>query len=176
MKNLLFENVEYKTDTTPLGTWRRFVYPTGQIFEEFTSHKQYFGFPLVHFTRGKCPETGKRIIARGIIAIGRLAIGGLALGHASAGIIAVGQLSIGVLLGLGQLSTGVLALGQIAIALYFGVGQAACGYAVIAQFGIGTFVLAQKGFGAHVCDMSGCSEAVTEFFREIIPFMKSRHW
>ena len=172
MKNMLLENIEYKTESTTLGNWRRFAYPTGQIFEEFISHKQYFGLPLLHYTRGRCPETGKRITAKGIIAIGRLAIGGVAIGHASGGLIAIGQLSIGILFGLGQLTTGVVALGQIALALLFGVGQISCGYAVIAQVGVGTWVLAQKGFGANVCDMRGAAKqrlTISErFFRFLL--------
>jgi len=174
MNNLLLEEIEYKTSETSLGTWRRFAYPTGQVFEEFTSHKQYFGLPLLHFTRGRCPETGRRIIAKGIVAIGRLAIGGIAIGHASAGLIAVGQLSIGILFGLGQLTTGVFALGQIALALLFGIGQISCGYAVIAQLGAGNFVLAQKGFGAHVCDTGGCNHIVLDYFRKIFPFLSGK--
>lgn len=71
IKNLLLENIDYKTDKTQFGVWRRFVYPNGDLFEEFKSHSRFMGFPLMHYTRGKCPETGQRIIAKGIIAIGR---------------------------------------------------------------------------------------------------------
>jgi hypothetical protein len=39
MKNLLFEKVEYKIDETPRGVWRRYLYPDGQLFEEFVSHR-----------------------------------------------------------------------------------------------------------------------------------------
>lgn len=35
MKNLLLENVEYKIETTNLGVWRRYLYPTGAYFAEF---------------------------------------------------------------------------------------------------------------------------------------------
>ena len=35
MKNLLLENVEYKIETTNLGVWRRYPYPTGAYFAEF---------------------------------------------------------------------------------------------------------------------------------------------
>ena len=61
MKNLLLENVEYKIETTNFGVWRRFVYPTGAYFAEFKSHAAFWGLPLLHYTRGKCPETGKQI-------------------------------------------------------------------------------------------------------------------
>ena len=87
MNNMLLQPVEYKVDQTSLGCWRRFVYPSGQSFEEFVSHKKLLGMPVLHFTRGRCPETGRRIIAKGIIAIGRLSIGIVAIGQASAGIL-----------------------------------------------------------------------------------------
>jgi hypothetical protein len=73
------------------------------------------GLPLLHYTRGICPETGRRIIAKGVLAVGRLAMGVLAIGHASFGAIAIGQLGLGILLGLGQGATGLYAVGQVAL-------------------------------------------------------------
>ena len=95
MKKLLLENVEYKIETTNFGVWRRFVYPTGAYFAEFKSHATLWGLPLLHYTLGKCPETGRRIIAKGVIAVGRLATGIVAIGHASFGLITIGQLAYG---------------------------------------------------------------------------------
>ena len=169
VKNLLLEEVEYKIDETPFGTWRRFLYPNGQLFEEFVSHRAWFGMPLLHYTRGRSPETGKRVVAKGIIAIGRLALGIVAVGHASMGVVAVGQLSLGLLFGLGQASTGVVAVGQLAVAVYFGLGQFAMGHVAIGQFALGTYVLAQLGFGEHVWDMRGKSGAAEAFFRALMP-------
>ena len=114
MKNLLLEPVEYKFDETLSGVWRRFVYPNGELFEEYVSNTRLMGLPLVHFTRGKCPETGRRVVATGVIAVGRLAVGVVAFGQASAGVIAFGQLAVGLLFGFGQASTGVVAIGQLA--------------------------------------------------------------
>src|SRR5688572_21599592 len=91
--NLLLRNVEYKIDETASGVWRRYMYPTGELFEEYISNRRLFGLPLLHYTRGRCPETGKRIVAKGFFAIGRLAVGVVALGHASVGLVAIGQLS-----------------------------------------------------------------------------------
>jgi hypothetical protein len=169
MQNMLLQDVEYKIEETRLGTWRRFAYPTGLYFEEFTSHKQVCGLPLIHFTRGRCPETGRRIIAKGIIAVGRLAVGVLAIGQASVGVLAIGQLAIGLLFGLGQLSTGVIALGQLAIGLAVGIGQIATGYVAIGQFGLGHYVLAQRGLGTNVWDTKGTSEVAREFFTNLAP-------
>ena len=169
MKNLLLEPVEYKIEETRRGVWRRFLYPDGQLFEEFTSHRTVFGLPLLHFTRGISPETGKRVTARGFIAIGRFAVGVIAIGQASAGILAIGQLALGLLLGLGQASTGLFAIGQMAIATIFGVGQFAVGYVAIGQFALGKYVLAQIGFGEHVWDTRGVSPVAQQFFEWLVP-------
>src|SRR5208337_3402847 len=105
LQNQLLCDIQYKIDETFWGIWRRFLYPNGQLFEEFISHASFFGLPWLHYTRGKCPETGERIVAKGVIAVGRLACGIVAVGHASLGVLAIGQLAIGLLFGLGQVST-----------------------------------------------------------------------
>lgn len=166
LKNTLLEGIEYKIDETAWGTWRRFAYPDGKVFEEYVTHARFFGLPLLHFTRGKCPETGRRIVAMGIIAIGRMAIGLLAIGQASAGLLAMGQLGVGVLFGFGQAATGIVCIGQLAIGVIFGLGQVASGYVCIAQIGLGYYVLAQFGFGEHISDMRQADPAVMQFFRK----------
>lgn len=168
-QNLLLEEIEYAVEETSRGVWRRYVYPNGNLFEEFVAHRQVLGMPLLHYTRGKCPETGKRVVAKGFIAIGRLAVGVIAIGHVSAGVIAVGQLAIGLLFGLGQAATGMAAVGQLAIAAVFGLGQFVTGYIAIGQIGIGQYVLAQFGFGQHVWDMRGASPVARQFFRRLVP-------
>lgn len=168
MQNLLLEKVEYQISETGLGRWRRFLYPSGAGFEEFTSHRRYFGLPLFHYTRGVCPETGRRKVARGIIAVGRLAVGGIAVGHAAAGGIAVGQLGLGILLGLGQASCGLFALGQFAIGLILALAQFGIGWVVIAQFGLGQYVLAQAGFGHYLWTATGAHPRAVGFFQPLI--------
>lgn len=95
VRNLLLEPVEYKIDETLWGVWRRFVYPSGDLFEEFVSHGRILGLPLLHYTRGKCPETGKRIVAKGVVAVGRLALGGLAIGQIAVGQYVLAQIGLG---------------------------------------------------------------------------------
>ncbi|MBI1317853.1 MAG: hypothetical protein GC168_02755 [Candidatus Hydrogenedens sp.] len=147
MENLLLEPVEYQWEETASGLWRRYVYPDGRLFAEYQSRaKLPNGWPLVHFTRGKCPDTGRLIVAKGGIAIGRLAVGGIAIGHASAGIIAFGQASAGLLFGLGQATCGLVCLGQLALGGLFGLGQAATGAVVIAQIGAGYYGITQIGY------------------------------
>lgn len=164
MKNLLLDEVEYKIEKTRWGIWRSFLYPTGAYFSEFRSYGELWGLPVIHYTRGISPETGKRVVAKGIIAVGRLAVGVVAIGHASAGIIAIGQLGLGLLFGLGQACTGAYAIGQLALAALFGIGQVATGQVAIGQIAWGEYVLAQFGVGEHVWSAEHADpEAVTYF-------------
>ena len=167
MKNLLLENVEYQMETTNFGVWHRFVYPNGAYFAEFKSHAIFFGLPLLHYTRGKCPETGRRVVAKGVIALGRLAMGILAIGQASFGIIAIGQAGLGLLLGLGQGATGLYAIGQAAIGLMFGLGQIATGEIAIGQLAYGKYVLAQIGYGDYVWSMKRADPEAVTFFKSL---------
>ena len=165
MPNLLLEKVDYQVEETRRGTWRRYLYPSGAYYAEYRSRAELFGLPLLHRTRGICPETGRRKTARGIIAVGRVAVGGLAIGQASFGIVAIGQLALGVAFGLGQASTGVIAVGQLAVGLLFGLGQFATGYVAVGQFGLGQYVLAQTGLGQHRWVQGLVEPEAEDFFR-----------
>jgi hypothetical protein len=167
MKNLLLEQVEYKVEHTRFGVWRRHLSPAGAYFAEFKSNKTFLGWPLFHYTRGVCPETGRRITAKGVIAVGRFALGGLAVGQVSLGLLAIGQVGAGLLFGLGQASTGVYALGQLAIGLEMGIGQIATGRIAIGQIGIGEYVLAQLGFGEHVWGQKSADPEAEHFFKSM---------
>jgi hypothetical protein len=166
--NLLLKNVEYLIEETPMGVWRRFVYPDGRRFAEYKTHKKFGGLPLVHYTAGICPETGRRITAQGIIAVGRIANGVVAIGQLAVGLVAIGQLSIGVILGLGQATFAALCLGQLSLGILVGVGQVATGQIAVGQFAFGGYVLAQLGYGRHVIDMHGIDPAAKEFFLRLI--------
>jgi hypothetical protein len=168
MGNLLLERVEYKVEKTPSGTWRRYQYPSGQTFAEYKSDQTWFGLPLLHFTAGKCPETGKRVVAKGVVAGGRFAMGILAIGHASFGLVALGQLAIGILLGLGQGATGAFVAGQMALGAYLAIGQIAVGWISIGQFAVGNYVLAQMGFGSHVWSMKSADPVAVDFFKSFL--------
>lgn len=167
MENLLLHEPKYKLKETKAGTWKRFLYSSGSSYSEFVSRKQIFGVPLLHYTSGVCPETGKRRVATGVIAIGRVAFGFCAIGQAAFGAIAIGQAALGLLLGLGQLSSGLAAVGQLAIG-GIAIGQIAIGVATIGQFGVGLYVLAQQGFGAHVWDMKHVDPVAKGFFRQFL--------
>jgi hypothetical protein len=171
MSNLLLEEIKYKIDETPGGVWRRYANPTGEYFAEYKSHMTFVGLPLVHYTRGKCPETGQRIVARGVIAIGRLAVGIVAIGHASFGVCAVGQLALGVGFGLGQAATGFAAIGQAALGLLLGVGQLATGYIAVGQLVLGKYVLATAGYGKYMWSMERMDPEAVKFFADLVPFL-----
>lgn len=168
MGNLLLEKPDYKIDKTSSGTWRRYLYPSGQSFAEYKSDQTWFGLPLIHYTYGKSPETGKRVVAKGVVAVGRFALGILAIGHASFGLIALGQLAIGILLGLGQAATGALAAGQMALGAYLAIGQVAVGWISIGQFAVGNYVLAQMGYGPHVWSLKSADPVAVDFFKSLL--------
>jgi len=167
MKNRLLEQVDYKVERTALGTWRRFMYPNGQLYAEFISHADLLGLPLLHYTSGICPESGRRKTAKGVVAVGRRALGVLALGQVAMGLVAIGQASFGLLLGLGQATVGLYALGQLALGWEVGVGQIATGGLAIGQLALGEWVLAQIGLGAHVWDQRAVDPAAVEYFRAL---------
>ena len=174
MANQLLEPIEYKIDKTKFGSWRRYGYIDGSSYHEFTSHISFFGLPLIHYTQGRNPETGRRRVAKGVIAVGRLAFGIIAIGHASLGLIAIGQLAVGVIFGLGQLATGAVAIAQIALALIFGFGQFATGYVAIGQFVYAYYGLAQFGLGKYIHALNRSDLQAVEFFKSMIltkPFM-----
>ncbi len=174
IRNRLLDSVEYQVETTRLGTWRRFMYPNGQVFAEYRSHGRLFGLPLVHYTSGISPETGRRITARGILAIGRVAVGVIAVGQAAVGILALGQLAIGLIFALGQGAIGSTAVGQLGFGLRLGVGQVATGSTAIGQLAYGEHVLAQAGVGAHVWDQRGTDPAARAHFEAIWSDLRTR--
>jgi len=170
MGNRLLEEIQYKIDLTKFGTWRRYGYANGANFEEFKSHTVLFGLPLVHYTYGRNPETGGRVVAKGILAVGRFACGVIAIGHVAVGLLAIGQLAVGIGLGFGQFSTGVLAIGQAALGGWFGLGQFATGYIAIGQVAFGQYVLAQVGKGEFVLSMQRWDPEALKFFK-VIPII-----
>jgi hypothetical protein len=167
-QNLLLSDIQYAVEETERGVWRRFVYPDGKRFAEYKSHSTWGGLPMLHYTYGVCPETGKRITARGVIAIGRFAHGMVAVGQVSMGIIAIGQLSFGVLLCISQAAFGGICLGQAAFGLLFGAGQIATGQIAIGQVAFGSYVLAQLGWGQHVVDIRSVDAVGKDFFLRLI--------
>lgn len=172
MKNMLLENVEYKFERTYFGTWRRYVYETGARFSEFKSHDGILGLPFIHYTAGICPETGKRLVAKGVIAVGRKAVGVVAVGQAAAGLLALGQLAVGAV-AIGQAAFGIAVIGQLAIAVLFGLGQVTTGYVAIGQIALGHYALAQFGVGDHVWSTGRADPEAVEFFRCFLFRLKS---
>ncbi len=173
MANLLLEKVEYKVEETTHGVWRRYLYTSGECFVDFQSHMRLFGLPLLHYTRGKCPETGKRLVAKGFIAVGRLAMGVVAIGQASAGIIAFGQASLGLLFCLAQAGAGLMAAGQLALGALIGVGQVATGVMAIGQLAAGHYVLAQFGYGEFRWTSDHADTVAVQYFQTLWNWLRS---
>ena len=167
MTNRLLEPVDYKIERTRRGVWKRYLSPEGQGYAEFTSHARFGAWPLIHYTSGISPETGRRKVARGVLAVGRVAVGGVAVGQAAFGLVAIGQLGVGLLFGLGQAAAGFYGVGQLALAFQFGLGQVATGMTAIGQLAVGDYVLAQLGFGAHVWDQEAVDPEARRYFLEL---------
>lgn len=172
MTNEIVESPDYNVTETALGTWRRYLYPSGADFAEFRSHSEIMGLPLVHITRGICPETGRRMTAKGVIAVGRKAVGVIAFGQVSAGLLAFGQACAGIL-AVGQAAAGFIAVGQAAIAYHFGLGQLATGKTAVGQLALGGHVLAQAGFGRHVWSSSVRDPEAVSHFRALLKSLLS---
>jgi hypothetical protein len=165
MQNMLMEPVEFKVDQTSFGTWKRHLSVSGSYYAEFVSNARVLGMPLVHYTRGRNPQTGRRTLARGFVAIGRIAVGIFPVGQLAIGVCPVGQLSLGLLLGIGQLTTGVVAIGQMAFGALLGIGQFTTGYFAIGQIAVGYYALGQIGLGAHVWSMRVRDAAARRVFK-----------
>ncbi len=172
MKDASSVQVQYRVDTTAWGTWRSSLSPTGQHWREFRSHMAILGWPLVHYTNGIFPETGRRRWASGFVAVGRKAFGVIAIGQLAIGLLTVGQAGFGVLLGIGQLTTGLVAIGQVAAGPLLGIGQLAFGRVAIGQLAWGHYVLAQFGTGTHVWDTRGAAAAARQFFEPLIAWLR----
>jgi hypothetical protein len=166
--NLLLQEIKYQVEDTAWGTWRRFLYPSGSRFAEFKSHRTWGGMLLLHYTYGICPETGKRITARGVIAVGRFASGFIAVGQVCIGLIAIGQLAIGLLFGIGQAATGTVCIGQLAVSLIFAFGQICVGKIAIGQIVYGQYALGQLGWGDHVWDTRAIDPVAQDFFLKLV--------
>ncbi|MGA2172493.1 MAG: hypothetical protein ABSG82_05705 [Sedimentisphaerales bacterium] len=165
MRNIFLEKPEYKIEQTAMGVWRHYGYENGTSFHEFRSHAMWHGLPFIHYTSGRSPETGRRVCAKGVIAVGRIACGIIAIGQASVGLIAIGQVSLGLILGIGQLTFGSAAIGQTAIGVAVGIGQLTTGYIAIGQIAFGKYVLAQFGVGEFVLSMTRKDSQAIEFFK-----------
>lgn len=170
MQNLLNEPVDYHIERTPRGTWKSFVGVNGQAFLEYRSHRCIGTLPLVHFTSGRDPGTGRHVVARGIIAVGRIAVGGVALGQVSVGVVAIGQAAVGLLFGLGQLATGVVAIGMLAIGLLLAIGQLAIALISIGQLSLGFLSLGQLTVARHGWNMRHADPLAKAFFRRWLGF------
>jgi hypothetical protein len=121
----------------------------------------------VHYTRGVCPETGRRIAAKGFFAVGRVAIGVIALGQASAGIVAIGQAGFGLIFCLAQAGAGYAVIGQLAAGLNFGAGQIATGFTAIGQLAAGKYVMAQLGLGKYLWTPEHADPTAVRYFQDL---------
>ena len=64
--------------------------------------------------------------------------------------------------------TGVACVAQFGLGLAFGLGQFVTGYVAVGQLAYGEYVLAQWGYGTHIWDVRGISEAAENFFTPLM--------
>jgi len=174
MDNILKQSIDWKITETSFFTIKSFASSTGLVYHEYTSHKAVGGWPLVHITIGRNPETQRRKVAKGVVAIGRIAIGVFPIGQLAIGVFPLGQLSVGLVVALGQAAFAPVAIGQLAVGLLFALGQVACAYAAIGQIAVGKYCIGQAGVGAHVWTMKVKDPAALEFFRGILAQLLSK--
>ncbi|MFH1707267.1 MAG: hypothetical protein ABIF71_05055 [Planctomycetota bacterium] len=158
--------IAYTFTRTAWGVWRTYTHPDGRMFREYQTRWKVWGLPLIHFTSGKNPETGRLMVARGFIAVGRVSVGVIAIGQAAAGVLAFGQAAAGVLF-FAQGGAGLAGVGQVAITLLCGIGQIATGYIAVGQVAVGWYALGQVGLGKWVWAMNRKDGAAVEFFRTL---------
>jgi len=170
--NLANEPIDYKVTETERFITRTYVYPTGTAFTEKTSKATLIGWPLFHMTLGKCPETGRRKVAKGWVAVGRFALGGIAVGQVAMGLVAVAQLGFGVLFLLAQGGlSGYGAVAQASVAGDFAYGQVAVARReAVGQIAVAEYAMGQIGIGRHVLDMKRRDPEAGRHFAPILDF------
>jgi len=169
----VFTPEELKSQIEETRFWwvRSYVYDCGRYYTEYISKATVRGVPLVNIVLGRCPETGKFKMAKGIIAIGRKALGVIAIGQLAIGVIPIGQLAIGLLFSLGQAALALVSIGQLAIGPVFALGQFAVGYIAIGQIAVGVYALGQFAFGELAYGTNVKNPEALEWFRDAMPFL-----
>jgi hypothetical protein len=174
--NLAAQQVEYRVVEGPILVTRLYVYPSGLSYAERTSRASLLGWPLLHVTMGRCPETGRRKVARGWVAVGRFAFGGVAIGQVAAGLVTVAQVGFGLLLALAQAGLSLhTAAGQVAVGRTSAYGQVAVAATeAVGQVAVGHFALGQIGVGRHVWDTRSSDPLAREHFQPVLD--RFRRW
>jgi hypothetical protein len=136
----------------------------GVVGRQWKSQSTFMGWPLVHIAYGHHPETGEKLVAKGLIAIGDIAVGGIALGGLSVGLAsfggvavglnAVGGCAIALQLAAGGCAIGALAVGGAAVGI-LAMGGAAVGGLAIGGGGVGYLALGPGATGHFRIDHHG---------------------
>jgi hypothetical protein len=100
---------------------------------EYRSEQEFFGWPLIHITRGYDSQSGKPLVSKGFIAIGERSIGIVAIGGFALGVIAIGGMGVGII-AFGGLAAGLIAFGGLAFGISAAIGAAA--YSFIYAVGV----------------------------------------
>lgn len=148
---------------------------------EYKSKKCIGDWPLLHFSFGLDPITGKPRAARGIIAIGNKATGVIALGGIAKGIVAFGGMALGVV-AIGGLGLGILTFAGLGLGLLFcygGVaigwlayGGVAIGYGAVGGWACGYYAMGGAANGVHKITNRLRDPDAQAFFNSFQPFLR----
>jgi predicted Ser/Thr protein kinase len=131
---------------------------------QWKSQSTFMGWPLVHIAYGHHPDTGEKLVAKGLIAIGDVAVGGIAFGGVSVGLAsfggvalglnAVGGCAIALQLAAGGCAIGALAVGGAAVGA-LAMGGAAVGGIALGGAGVGYLALGGGAAGQYSINRQG---------------------
>ena len=171
--NLANQEIDYKVSEGQYFVTKTFVYPNGRAYTETTSTGTLLGWPLFQMTIGRCPETGRRRVAKAWLAVGRIAFGGIAVGQLGIGIVAIAQLGIGLTFALAQLGVSAhTSVAQIGIASKAAYGQlSVAGEEAIGQVAVARYAMGQVGVGRYVYDVKRRDHEALEHFAPILDRM-----
>ncbi|MDD5349786.1 MAG: serine/threonine-protein kinase, partial [Chthoniobacteraceae bacterium] len=146
------------------GTEKPKAYPwNGPV--NYRSKATLFGLPLVHITQGTDPNTGRKLVARGIIAIGDIAQGVIAIGGCAMGGIALGGAAFGVF-SVGGLALGLWAFAGLALGLISAWGGFALAPIAMGGTAMGYFANGGRAWGMHVWDSITKDPVAVRFFQD----------
>ncbi|MES2505953.1 MAG: serine/threonine-protein kinase [Verrucomicrobiota bacterium] len=130
---------------------------------EYRSRAAVAGWPWLHISFGKDPQTGRMRRARGIVAIGGHATGLVALGVFAFGGVAWGVCSVG-LFAMGVVCAGLASAGVLSVGLVAAHGVLALAPMALGVNAVGYLAAGVKAIGVHAASTTGSVDARSAAF------------
>ncbi|HEY1080650.1 MAG TPA: serine/threonine-protein kinase [Prosthecobacter sp.] len=140
--------------------------PWNEVNYEYRSKASLAGWPLLHISFGKDPQTGRMRRARGVVAIGGHATGLVALGLVAFGGVAWGVCSVG-LLAMGVLCAGLATAGVVSFALVAAYGVLALAPLALGVNPMGYLAAGVKAVGTYTASTTGSVDARAAAFGDV---------